>query len=211
VFFAQYPGTPVTVDGIYAVDEAGENGIRLCAVHAFTPDGALYSLPADEQLSEKAYHLAEHVAVSGFFHISGVKLAKGIAGVGKKGDIVFNYIDDAPPHEYIIECMNCEFGQDVRALWAGIRANEPVEGEDSLLDLQPAGCAGAAFRSFEQSYKNHHEKILRKLNIKLLDHGKTSEPDKQRYLDYYYIFSGADAAELKRSIKFITEDFKKCL
>ncbi len=206
VFFAQYDGVPVSVDGIWAVDPDGENGISLCSAHVYMTDGGMYSLPHDEEVCHKAFHLAEHTSVSGFFHIGGVKLAKGITGVGKKGDIVFNWIDDAPPHEYIIECMNAEFGQDIRALWAGIRTQE--EGE--VLELAPTGFAGAAFRTFEQSYKNHHEKILKKLNIKLLDHGRTSESDRDRYLDYYYIFSGNDAAELRRTIKYVTEDFKKC-
>ena len=212
VFFAQYPGVPVSVDGLYALDDTGENGIKLCAVHVYTSDGAMYCLPNDEAVCEKAYHLAEHTSVSGFFHICGVKLAKGIPGVGKKGDIVFNSIEDAPPHEYIIECMNAEFGQDIRALWAGMRSQELAGAAEqgSLIELQPTGCAAVAFRSFEQSYKNYHEKILRKLNIKLIAHGKTSEADQQRYMDYYYIFSGENAAELRRSIKYVTEDFKKC-
>lgn len=211
VFFAQYPGVPVSVDGICAVDDTGENGIRLCAAHVYTSDGAMYCLPVDEELCERAYHLAEHTMVSGFFHIYGVKLAKGIPGVGKKGDIVFNYIEDAPPHEYIIECMNYEFGQDIRALWAGMKsagaANDTPAG---LIEPQLVGFAAVAFRSFGQSYKNYHENILRRLNIKLLSHGKTNESDRERYQDYYYIFTGETAAELRRSIKYITEDFKKC-
>jgi len=210
IFFAQYQGIPVSIDGIYAISDEDECGIKLCAVHVYSADGSMYSLPYDEVLCHKAYHLAEHASVSGFFHISGVKLEKGIAGVAKKGEIVFNYIEDAPPHEYIIDCMNVEFGQDIRALWAGLRVPEILSVEDALLGLAPTGCAGVAFRSFEQSYKNSHEKILRKLTVKLQAHGKTAEIDRQRCLDYFYIFSADDTAELKRTIKYITEDFKKC-
>ncbi len=211
VFFAQRPGTPVSVDGLLAVDDESGSGAALCALHAVTLEGGLYSLPEDEAVSEKAFHLAEHASVSGFFHISAVRLEKALPGVGKRGEIVFNYIEDAPPHEYIIECMSLEFGRDIRALWAGANAaNAPEDKEEQTAMLHPVACAAAAFRSFERSYKNHHEKILRRLGAKLSDHGRTAEADSPRYLDYYYIFSGENAAELKRSVKYITEDFESC-
>lgn len=210
VFFAQYSGLPVSVDGIFCIDEVTESGLEICAVHAYTPDGAVYALPEDETVTAKAFHLAEHTAVSGFFHITGVKLEKAVPGVGKKGDIVFNYIEDAPPHEYIIECMNVEYGRDIRALWAGMREEALMAEDSEIVWLHPERSAGAAFRSFERSYKNNHEKILKKLNAKLAFHGRTAEPDAGRYLDYCYIFAGDNAAELKRSIKFITEDFESC-
>ena len=66
--------------------------------------------------------------------------------------------------------------------------------------------AALAVRSFERSYKNLHEKVLHKLALKLTAHGRTEEPDRWDYSDYIYLFTGENAAELKRSIKFITED-----
>ena len=154
--------------------------------------------------------LAAVFCTDGFFHIDAVKLAAAVKGIGKKGEIVFNHIENTPPHEAVIDCMNAEFDCDLRALWALGELPSDENGETAPLPLSPVLSAGAASRSFERSYKNSHEKILRKLNIKLLSHGLTPDSDKARFADYFYVFSGADAAELKRSIKFITEDFVKC-
>lgn len=205
-----YSGTPVSVDGFYLTDEKGERKLAVCAAHAVNPDGSFYSLPADGTVAAKAMELAELFCTDGFFHIDAVKLTAAVKGVGKKGEIVFNHIENTPPHEAIIDCMNAEFGCDVRALWASGELPFDEKGEPAALPLSPVLSAGAACRSFERSYKNSHEKILRKLNIKLLTHGLTADSDKERFADYLYVFSGADAAELKRSIKFITEDFVKC-
>ena len=140
-----------------------------------------------------------------------MKLTRGVTGIGKKGDIVFNSFEDAPANEFIIECMNAEFSCDLRGVWAKLSAAEDEE-KDELppFPLKQVCCAGAAFRSFERSYKNSHEKILRRLNVKLTEHGLNSEADKAVFSDYHYIFSGETTAELKRSIKYIIEDFDKC-
>lgn len=207
---ALYQGIQLSVDGFYLTDSEGEKKLAACAVHAVNPDGSLYSLPSDEALCAKAMELACVFCPDGFFHIDAVKLTAAVKGVGKKGEIVFNHIENTPPHENIIDCMNAEFGCDLRAVWAAGEIPCDESGEPLSLPLSAVLSAGAACRSFERSYKNSHEKILRKLNIKLLSHGLTHDSDKSRFADYFYVFSGADAAELKRSIKFITEDFVKC-
>lgn len=207
---ALHQGSPISVDGFYLTDSEGEKKLAACTAHAINPDGSFYSLPADDALAAKAMELAELFCTDGFFHIDAVKLNAAVKGVGKKGEIVFNRIENTPPHEVIIDCMNAEFGCDLRALWASGELPCDEKGELISLPLSPILSAGAASRSFERSYKNSHEKILRKLNIKLLSHGLTPDSDKERFSDYFYVFSGADAAELKRSIKFITEDFVKC-
>ena len=92
-------------------------------------------------------------------------------------------------------------------------AAEPVPSEEApaepaapALPLERVCVGAAAVRSFERSYKNLHEKILRRLTTRLAFHGRVEEPDRWDYSDYIYIFGGENAAELKRSVKFITED-----
>lgn len=203
---AQYDGEPVSVDGLFAWNEHCFTPVAVAA-HALNPDGSFYSLPVSEELAAKTVQLALEFCRGEFFHINAVKLTKGVSGVGKKGDIVFNSFEDAPPHEFIIECMNAEFGCDLRGVWAKLSAEEEDMPEFPLTQVC---CAGAAFRSFGRSYKNSHEKILRRLTVKLTEHSLNAEADKASFSDYHYIFSGETSAELKRTIKFITEDFDKC-
>ena len=217
IFSALHSGEQVSVDGLFVFDEAGSPLPLAVAAHMLNADSSVYSLPLDPSTAQNAAELAGLFCREGFFHIDAVKLAKAVPGVGKKGDIVFNGVDAAPPHEFLIECLNIEFGTDLRRLWAELAAGDEAaaeKGEEAAAaapaPLEQKCFAGIASRSFGRSYKNPHEKILRRLTIKLACHGLTSEPDKFRFGDYYYIFSGEAAAELKRTIKFITEDFDKC-
>ncbi len=207
ILCAQYDGEPVSVDGLFTYDNELNPLPVAVAAHAVTEDGSVCSIPLKEETAQKAVTLADYFCREGFFHIDAVKLTKSIPGCGKKGDIVFNSFEEAPPHEFIIECMNAEFDCDLRGIWAKLSIDNDEKPE---LPLTQTCCGGAACRNFERSYKNSHEKILRKLNSKLLLHGLTAEADKSRFADYYYIFKGQTSAELKRSIKFITEDFDTC-
>ncbi|MBE6765753.1 MAG: hypothetical protein E7546_07790 [Ruminococcaceae bacterium] len=193
--FAQHKGEPVSLDGYIR-----DGRVVVCTAQLIVGKGIMYSLDVTEGLTARA---AECVSTllpgDGFFHIDAVRLTGAVKGVGKKGDIVFNNISEAPGHEYIMDCMNAIYGCDVRSLWAAGKL-----GED---ELEPKLCAAVVSRSFERSYKNSHEKVLRRLNIKLVKHGLTAEPDKGEFGEYVYIFTGENQAELRRYIKFITEDF----
>lgn len=196
IIAAQYGGEPVSVDGLIC-----DGALVVLTAHLQVEKGIFYSLPVTHELSEMAEQCAAAAVGSGFFHIDAVRLARAVKGLGKKGDIVFNRITDTPAHEYVIDCINGQYGCDIREKWASLCCGE----DDGQMQAQC--CTAIAVRSFERSYKNAHEKILRRLNIKLLHHARTAEPDREEFGDYVYIFRGEDQAELRRNIKFITEDF----
>lgn len=187
-------GDTVSLDGLT------RNGAAVfCAAHLMLENGGLISLPVPEQLREKCSALAGR---DGFFHMDAVRLSAAVPGLGKKGDIVPITFSETPPHEYIVDCINAEYGCDLRALW--------VDPEAQCEPSEPVCCAACVCRSFERSYKNPHERILHRLGAKLTRHGLTAEPDKESFFDYVYIFTGDSPAELRRGIKYITEDFKTC-
>lgn len=195
IISAQHKGEPVSVDGFVRDGKA-----VVCAAHLIVEKGVMYSIDVSEELAVRAADCASHMlAADGFFHIDAVRLTAAVKGLGKKGDIVFNNISETPGHEYIIDSINAIYSCDVRELWASGKL-----GDD---ELTPKCCAAVVARSFERSYKNAHEKILRRLNIKLIKHGITAEPDRAEFGEYIYIFTGETGAEIRRSIKFITEDF----
>ena len=188
--------------------EWGTNEIApvVWGIHAFGGDGCVWSYPVSDNAMEQLAagvlpELYSDRTGPVFFHADCVKLTKAVRGLGKKGDIVLNEWWQCTPHEFIIDLMNIEYDCDLRAIWAsGELPEEPMEQKY---------CAGIACRSFDRSYRNPHEKIMRRLAGKLKLHGRTHAFDAGAFLDYHYIFSGADVAELKRSIKFITEDHRE--
>lgn len=228
VFACSPEGESVSVDGLML------NGqLVACAAHQKACDGqAVISVEA-EGLEERCQTAAGGCGLeTGFFHIGAVRLNAAVPGMGKKGELCFVTFEPVPPHGYIIDLMNMEFGCDLRRTWAEGRVAmlheepcagwseqpggaaevisddtaEPVIAEAPVLPLKRE-CPGAvACRSFERSYKNLHEKILRRLMTRLALHGRTEEPDRWEYSDYIYLFSGESVSELKRTIKFITED-----
>lgn len=205
--YAQYTGEPVIIDGLCALDDEENEVLAAVSAHAVTPDGSLYSISLTDAQKERVLALVESTAQCGFFHIEAVRLPAAVPGVGKKGEILFNDILDAPPHEYIVDCMNLEFDCDLRALWAGgSESSEPL----SEVPLEQKYFAAIACRSFDRSYKNPHEKVLRRLASKLLFHTRVADYDRAQFGDYCYVFRGEDTAELRRSIKFITEDHAPC-
>ncbi|MBE6758730.1 MAG: hypothetical protein E7554_01380 [Ruminococcaceae bacterium] len=225
--FAVCPdGEKLSVDGLMLGGE-----VVACGAHLRAEDGQSVSAVAVDGLAERcALAAAECGLADGFFHISAVKLAAAVSGVGKKGEVCFVSFEPVPPHEYIIDLLDMEFGCDLRRSWAEGRAvllteapcagwsertdgsADPLpDGEDQepaavALPLERVSLAALAMRSFERSYKNLHEKVLHRLALKLTAHGRTEEPDRWDYSDYVYLFTGENAAELKRGIKFITED-----
>ena len=225
--FAVCPeGEKLSVDGLLLNGE-----IAACGAHMRSADGQSVTALSIDGLEEKCRLAAAGCGCTdGFFHISAVKLSAAVPGVGEKGEICFVTFEPVPPHEYIIDLLDMEFGCDLRRSWAEKRAvllsEEPCtawsERADGSADMLPAdeeekpeaavlplprlSLAALAVRSFERSYRNLHEKVLHKLGTRLAFHGRTEEPDRWDYSDYVYLFSGENAAELERSISCITED-----
>lgn len=219
--FAVCPeGERLSVDGLMLKGE-----VVACGAHVRAEDGQSVIAAAVDGLAEKCrLTAAECGHTDGFFHITAV------ADAGRKSQLSFVSFEPVPPHEYIIDLLDMEFGCDLRRSWAEGRAvllsedpcagwseradgsadrlpeEEPEKPAAPVLPLSRTGLAGLAVRSFERSYKNLHEKVLHKLATKLTSHGRTEEPDRWDYSDYIYLFTGENAAELKRSVKFITED-----
>jgi len=226
VFAAAPEGEPLSVDGL-----ALGGKLVACAAHQRSEESQSVVCVAVDGLEARCQSLIDELRfVDGFFHIEAVRLTSAAAGLGKKGAVCFVAFEETPPHEYIIDLMSMEFGCDLRRTWAEKRVvmlrEEPCTawsegadgsageqpGQESTLPSEPAlplerECfAAAAWRSFERSYKNLHGKVLRKLASKLSFHGRTEEPDRWAYSDYVYLFGGETAAELRRGVKFITED-----
>ncbi len=201
----QYKGERVTVDGLSMRTEDGNLRAVACSVHAFCEGEqrcSLYCLPMDDAALLRINTLINEQAIEGFFHLDCVKLDRGVRGRTKKGDIMINDFTLSPPHEFIIDCLNIEYDCDLRGIWA--------VGTPPAKPLERKLFSAVACRGFERSYKNTHERILRRLAAKLILHGITGETDREGYLNYHYIFSGADSAELRRHIKYITEDHAPC-
>ena len=201
MLYAQIAGEPISVDGLCGLGDDGRQMLTAVAAHAVREDGALWYVPLSDEERERVLELVAQTVECGFFHIDAVRLPSAVKGLGKRGELLFNAVEDAPPHEYVMDCMNIEFDCDLRAVWAGMGdVNEPLERRY---------CAGAACRRFGRCYRNSHEKILRRLADRLKIHERTADSDKTRFGDYVYIFRGTDAAELRRGVKYITEDFAK--
>lgn len=225
--FAVCPeGEQLSVDGLLLGGE-----VVACGAHARAQDGqSVCAVPVDGLAEKCALAASECGLADGFFHISAVKLTAAAAGTGKKGDVCFVSFEPVPPHEYIIDLLDMEFACDLRRSWAEGRAvlqneapcagwgeradgaadelpaEETQQPEQPVLPLEQVSLAALAVRSFERSYKNLHEKVLHRLALKLTSHRRTEEPDRWDYSDYVYLFTGENAAELRRSIKYITED-----
>ncbi len=225
--FAVCPdGERLSVDGLMLGGE-----VVACGAHVRAEDGQSVCAVTVDGLEEKcALAASECDFADGFFHISAVKLNAAAAGLGKKGSVCFVSFEPVPPHEYIVDLLDMEFGCDLRRSWAEGRvvmlneapcagwseradgSADQLPGDETAASAAPAlplervSLAALAVRSFERSYKNLHEKVLHKLSVKLTAHVRTGEPDRADYSDYVYLFTGENAAELRRSVKFITED-----
>lgn len=207
-----FDGEPVSVDVLFCnaqksaerPEEWQEVMTVLWAAHAIGDDGSAYCLNVDDValapvIGEMMVNITESDSAMVFCHADCVRLTKAVKGVGKKGDIVLNSWSKTPPHEFIIDCINIEYDCDTRYIWASGAMPETLP--------EKKYSAAVACRSFERSYKYSHEKLLRRFGGKLRLHGLTHDFDKGAYLDYHYIFAGADSAELKRGIKYITDDY----
>lgn len=224
--FAVSPeGESLSVDGLVL-----EGEIVACGAHSRAVDGQSVTAAAVDGLESRCREAAAQCGLSdGFFHISAVRLAEA-STLGKKGAVCFVTFEPVPPHEYIIDLLNMEFGCDLRLSWAkkqvvltgcepcenwsertdGSAQEQPAEGEKQepavTLPLERKCLAAAAMRSFGRSYRNLHEKVLHKLGAALSAHSRTEEPDRYDWSDYIYLFTADTAAELRRGIKYITED-----
>lgn len=138
---------------------------------------------------------------AGFFHFSFVRLSAAVEGVGKKGDHILLDVQFNPPAEYLTDAMCAVTGVDVYDAWAAIQT-----GADLPAPAQTEGIVGCASRKFDRSYKNPHEKILRRLGIKLFAHSRNDNGDAVTG-DYVYTFRAVNQAEFKRFVRFIQEDF----
>ncbi len=225
LFAAAGEGEALSVDGLMLKGE-----LALCAAHSKNEEERwVVSVPV-EGLESRCRDAALQSGVScGFFHIDAVRLAAS-GPLGKKGEVCLVNLEPVPPHEYIVDLLDAEFGCDLRASWAAgemvLTGGEPCENwseradgsAEEQPDAQPCPAAtpvlplerrclaAAATRSFERSYRNLHEKVLHRLGTALTAHGRTQEPDRWEYSDYIYIFTAESPAELKRSIRYITED-----
>ncbi len=202
-------GEYISCDGI-ANDN---NEAVLCAVTEFveppekivSENGllAFWSILNDEKLAVlnnallKAFDMG-----NGFFHFSFVRLEHAVEGIGKKGECVFTGAQFNPPAEYVTDAICCGTGTDIYAMWAELK-----NGTQPEIRTTAEGVVGCAARRFDRSYKNPHEKILRRLGAKLYSHVRTSGVGSEITGDYIYIFKGESKAEIKRYIRFIQEDF----
>lgn len=224
--FAVSPGgEALSVDGLVL-----EGEIVACGAHARSDDGQSVVSVVVEGLESRCREAAAQSGLSdGFFHIDAVRLT-GASPLGKKGDVCLVTFEPVPPHEYIIDLLDMEFGCDLRLSWAKkqpvltgcepcenwseradgsaleLPSEEPSQENGVTLPLERKCLAAAAMRSFERSYRNLHEKVLHKLGVALTAHSRTEDPDRYDWSDYIYLFTAATAAELRRGIKYITED-----
>lgn len=164
---------------------------------------AFWSILNDEKLTAlnnsllKAFNMG-----SGFFHFNFVKLESTIEGVGKKGECVLVRVEFNPPAEYVTDALCCGTGMDIYTMWAELKTGTQPE-----ICTAAEGVVGCAARRFDRSYKNPHEKILRRLGARLYSHVRTSGVGSEVTGDYIYIFKGESKAEIKRYIRYIQEDF----
>ncbi len=202
-------GEYISCDGVADCD----NKAVICSVSEFveppekisSENGllAFWSLINDEKLSKindkllKAFDMG-----SGFFHFNFIKLTSAVEGLGKKGDCVLVRAEFNPPAEYITDAMCCAAGSDVYDVWAKLKTGESAEAS-----ADAGSVVGCAARRFDRSYKNPHEKILRRLGTKLHTHVRTMGAGSEVTGDYIYIFKCDTRAEAKRYIRFIQEDF----
>jgi len=224
--FAVSPeGEVISVDGLML-----DGKVVVCGAHVRAEDGQSVVAVAVDGLEGRCGEAAAQSGLAdGFFHISAVRLTAASA-LGKKGAVCFVTFEPVPPHEYIIDLLDMEFGCDLRLSWAKrqvvLTGCEPCENWSERTDgsaeaqevdeqgqkpavslpLERKYLAAAAVRSFERSYRNLHEKVLHKLGTALVSHGRTEEPDRFDYSDYIYLFTASTASEMDRSIKYITED-----
>ncbi len=202
-------GEYISCDGI----ANSENEAVLCSVSEFVepPEKiaaengllAFWSRLNDEKLTAVNNTLLKAFGMgSGFFHFNFVKLAHAVEGVGKKDECVLVRAEFNPPAEYVTDAMCCGADKDIYAVWAELKTGgEPQCGDDN------STVVGCAARRFDRSYKNPHEKILRRLGAKLHSHVRTTGAGSEVTGDYIYIFKGESKAEIKRYIRFIQEDF----
>jgi|GEM_PF-1564255 len=224
VFAACPEGESLLVDGLVLGGE-----IAACGAHIRAEDGQSVCSVKAEGLESRCREAAKQCGLTdGFFHIDAVRLASSCA-LGKKGEICFVDFEAVPPHEYIIDLLDMEFGCDLRLSWAKgeavLTGCEPCESwsqredgsaeklpeeetvqEQTVLPLERRAHAAAAMRSFERSYRYLHEKVLHRLGTALVSHSRTEEPDRYDWSDYIYLFTAGTPAELKRNIRYITED-----
>ncbi len=164
---------------------------------------AFWSMKNDEKLYKANSLLLEAFELgSGFFHFNFVRLASSVEGLGKKGECVLVSAEFNPPAEYITDAMCSAVGKNVYDVWARLKLGEPTEG-----DMEINGAVGCAARRFDRSYKNSHEKILRRLGAKLQTHVRTTGAGSEVTGDYIYIFKCVSKAEAKSYIRYIQEDF----
>ncbi len=171
---------------------SGENGLL-----------AFWSAAADDKIKEINNNLLKAFGLGrGFFHFNFIKLSSAVSGIGKKGDYVLIRAEFNPPAEYVTDAVCCAADKDIYDVWARINT-----GEDISCDADISGVVGCAARRFDRSYKNTHEKILRRLGTKLHTHIRTMGAGSEVTGDYIYIFKCESKAETKRCIRYIQEDF----
>jgi len=175
--FAVCPeGEQLSVDGLLLDGE-----VVACGAHVRAEDGQSVCTAEVDGLAEKCALAASQCGLTdGFFHSAAVKLTAAADGVGKKGDVCLVTLEPVPPHEYIVDLLDMEFGCDLRRSWAEGRAvlrneapcagwseradgsadelptQEPQEPAAPALPLERVSLAALAVRSFERSYKNLH-------------------------------------------------------
>lgn len=203
-------GKTITVDGLAGSD----NRVILAAAHAYATapekvedEGGLlafHTIENDDKLIAMTARLLETFALGAtFFHLQFVKLESAVAGLGKKGDYVLLDISFAPPAQCVIDSLGYSTGISVSEVWAKTALGMEVE-----VDAISRQCVvGVATRRFSRSYKNAHEKVLRRLGADLCEHGLTAPGEQALLGDYIYIFKGETQAQIGRSIRFIQEDF----
>ncbi|MBQ4313027.1 MAG: hypothetical protein IJC18_02345, partial [Clostridia bacterium] len=193
VLYAPCPGDKISIDGLcmFAGRQDDDGFPELSAVaiaaHAMREDGCAVGVELSEDEVRYIEGIVTRCGEAGFFHLDAVRATKAVPDIAKRGELVICDFTPTPPHEYIIDCINLEIGADLRALWTSgfaptaapqAEADTDTEtgdtdtaitdgGETPSYPLERKCLAAAVSRSFDRSYKNSHEAVMRKLSIAL--------------------------------------------
>ncbi|MDR1002906.1 MAG: hypothetical protein LBL82_06540 [Oscillospiraceae bacterium] len=197
-----------------------------------SPPLTVFSSGDEAAVLDHSRKLAEQIgAGASFFEFTFKKLAAAVKNMGKKGTLVLSSAKLAPPCGLLCDCVNYSCGGDIAELWAGCvlgeravlpvqsvsdeeirsESREQTEGDDisreHAANANSSSPLALVSRRFDRSFKNSHEKILRRLGAKIYFHGRIDEAMRRESGDYVYIFKGASSAEIRRNARFISEDF----
>ncbi len=208
ILVSQHQGQYVSIDGI----ADGENNALICTVSHFTEHPAKAAEKGDpvafttekcsNELSEKINSLLKAYCMGAdFFHFDFIKLSEDVNGIGKEGDYILSGAFFNPPAEYVADSMCCALGYNVYDLWAKIKLGQDIEMNEAA-----DKCACFASRSFDRTYKNLHENILRRFGTRIYSHEKPSGINRETG-DYCYIIAADSEAEAVRAIRYIQEDY----